>query len=179
MSLPWIKAITDLRLRWDFGALNLEKRRLKILCRKSTLDLILEILSSHSVTSDQIILSGQKRKSTTGFENLKSLSCLWDISWLWWWKGCHIHLFQPWVLEAKGASFQTYAPLGWEEWKVSFVLKDRTIGAEAQYTALFASSTFPVAASFWQGWGLPFERNLVGSHFIVQQRSRTKWYPVH
>lgn len=23
MSLPWIKAITDIRLRWDFGAMNL------------------------------------------------------------------------------------------------------------------------------------------------------------
>lgn len=61
MSLPWIKAITDLTIRWDFGALNLGKRRLKVLYRKNMLDLILEILSSHSV-SDQIILSGQNKQ---------------------------------------------------------------------------------------------------------------------
>lgn len=92
MSLLWMKAITHLRLRRDFAALNLGKRKLKVLHRKSMLDLILEILSNHSIASDQSILCGQKLENRTGFENFKSLSRLQDISRLWWWKERRIHL---------------------------------------------------------------------------------------
>lgn len=79
----------------------------------------------------------------------------------------------------KGCSFPDIHTSGMRRVKNSFILKDQTICARAQYTALFASPTFPVAASFWQVWGAPFEWGLVWSHFIMQQWSMTKWYWVH
>lgn len=88
------------------------------------------------------------------FENLKSLTCLRSHS-------CGgrgvTFICQLQVLEAEGSAFQTYTSLGWEEGTVNSALKEQTICIEAQYWILFASSTFPVAASFWPGWDLPFE----------------------